>query len=243
MDPTPTPWRSLEDAPDRTSPVEAAGTNQPRFPRSAVLAGGGAVLLAVAAFLLAFNTGAGGTVLVDSPGSQTIGASEAGPTSAPGDGALGPVIGGPPLVVEVVGAVDRPGVYRLPTGARIGDLIDAAGGFGPRVDTDRAERELNLAAPLHDGDQIRVPSRDDPTASPGHPAGAAGSGDGGPALVDLNHATAAELDALPGIGPVTAAKIIASRDEQPFAGVDDLRSRKLVGQKTFADLRDLVAVP
>lgn len=207
-----------------------------------MLAGGGAVLLAFASFMLAFNTGQGGTVLVDAAGSQAIEGSGPGPTIAPVDGTLGSVDGRPPLVVEVVGAVARPGVYRLPTGARIGDLIDAAGGFGPRVDTDRAERELNLAALLHDGDQVRVPSRDDPSASPGHAATAAGSGGGGPAPVDLNRATAGELDALPGIGPVTAAKIIASRDEQPFASVDDLRSRKLVGEKTFANLRDLVAV-
>jgi competence protein ComEA len=89
---------------------------------------------------------------------------------------------------------------------------------------------------------VRVPSRDDPTAATAPPNGGSGGGGGGPTPVDLNRATAAELDALPGIGPVTAAKIIASREDQAFASVDDLRARKLVGEKTFASLKGLVAV-
>ena len=157
-----------------------------------------------------------------------------------------PPAAGTLLVVEIVGAVDNPGVFRLPAGARVGDLVAAAGGYGPRVDADRAGRELNLAAPLRDGDQIRVPSRDD--AAPTRPDrgdgrhGAEGSGRSPGARSTSTGRPQSELDTLPGIGPVTAAKIIASRDEQPFTAVDDLRTRKLVGEKTFESLKDLVTV-
>jgi len=131
-------------------------------------------------------------------------------------------------------------VYHLPSGARIGDAITAAGGFGPRVAANRVSAELNLAAPLLDGDRVLVPSRDD-ASPPGGTSGGTGTR-ASPGLVDLNRATEAELDALPGIGPVTAAKIVASRRETPFRSVDELRSRGLVGQKTFDKLRPLITV-
>lgn len=244
MDPTSTPWRALEDTPAPV-PAVAESRGPAGVPRSALIMGGSAVLLAAAAFLLAFGSGAGGTVVDDIATSSSIGSVAIPATS---ETVLGSVDGASGLVVEVVGAVVKPGVYRLPAGARIGDLIDAAGGYGPRVDTDLAGHQLNLAAPLHDGDQVRVPSRDDRVAASARPAtaGSGGSGGGssggGSSLVDLNRATATELDALPGIGPVTAAKIIAAREEQPFASVDDLRTRKLVGEKTFANLKGLVTV-
>ena len=186
MDPSSTPWRALEDAPAGTSADREPAATPAGVPRSAVLAGTGAVLLAIAAFLLAFSSGTGGTAGADTGTPQQIEAPAAGSSGAPSDGLPGLVDGATLLVVEVGGAVDKPGVYRLPAGARIGDLIDAAGGYGPRVDTDRAGRELNLAAPLRDGDQVRVPSRDDAAAA-GRPSQAAPPGSGGdPALVDLN---------------------------------------------------------
>jgi competence protein ComEA len=119
------------------------------------------------------------------------------------------------------------------------------------VDVDRVGQELNLAETLTDGQQVRVPSRDDPATASGGGAsgnaagtGGSGSGSGGGAagLVNLNSATQAELEALPGIGPVTATKIIAAREETPFRSVDELRDRGLVGEKTFGQLQALVSV-
>ncbi|HEX5148487.1 MAG TPA: ComEA family DNA-binding protein [Candidatus Limnocylindrales bacterium] len=238
MDPTAPPWRALEDPTERRTGDAAGPMRSSGLPRSALAIAGAAVLLALLAFLLAFGTSAGGTVVVD--GGAPLG-------SVVGEGSVGPVDAvsvGAELVVEVVGAIEQPGVYRLAQGSRVGDLVDAAGGYGARVDTSRASHELNLAAPLHDGDQIRVPSRDDATdGRSGTAAGAGpgtGSGETGP--LDLNRATSAELEALPGIGPVTAGKILSSREEQPFAAVEDLRTRKLLGEKTFEKLKDLVTV-
>ena len=104
---------------------------------------------------------------------------------------------------------------------------------------DRVGTQLNLAALLEDGSRIVVPSRDDVTVDGTTAPGGTAAGD---RLVDLNHATAEELDSLPGIGPVTADKIIAAREEAPFRTVDELRERGLVGEKTFEKLRPLVAV-
>ena len=101
---------------------------------------------------------------------------------------------------------------------------------------------LGTAALLRDGDQVVVPSRDDP-APGGGSGGSVGAGAShAPGPVDLNRATASELDALPGIGPVTANKIIAARDERPFTTVDDLRTRKILGAAAFAKIKDLVVV-
>jgi competence protein ComEA len=198
-----------------------------------------AVVCGIGAFVLAASGGSG-TVRIEggSPIAVTAsgGAGASSTSVAPSGGAL---------VVEIVGAVRHPGVYRLTPGARVGDLVEAAGGYGPRVDTEGAAATLNLAAQLHDGQQIRVPSRDDrdPASVAGGGQGTSGQGTSGPAaLVDLNHATQAELEALPGIGPATAGKIIAAREEAPFGAVEELRSRGVLGEKTFEKLRELVTV-
>jgi competence protein ComEA len=212
--------------------------------RGAALAALGITALLVAA-VAAFLIVAGprqGTLVLDGDAAGPAGAGARVGSFAP-DAAL---VAGQGLVIDVAGAVLRPGVYHLPAGSRVADAIAAAGGFGPRVDA-LAAQALNLAAPLTDGIQVRVPSRDDAAGrgagNPGTGSGAASGSNaasGGP--VDLNTATSAELDALPGIGPVTAGKIIASREERPFSAVDDLKTRKLVGTSTFAKLAGLVTV-
>jgi len=231
MDQSASPWRVLEDGAERAREAPAPSANR-RVVALLGLTVAGA--LAVVAFVLAASGGGGG---VSVAGVALTGGSARPGTSADGAGATTTAV----LVVEVVGAVERPGVYRLPGGSRVGDALSAAGGYGPRVDAGRATQELNLAAPLADGGQVRVPSRDDPPSGPSTPGGSAGepAPDG---LIDVNHATAAELESLPGIGPVTAAKIIAAREEQPFAAVDELRTRKVVGAATFEKIRELVTV-
>jgi len=159
--------------------------------------------------------------------------------------------------VEISGGVAQPGVISLPKGSRLIDGVSAAGGWGERVDPLRVELCLNLAAPLEDGSAIRVPTRDDrlllgltgvecgPLYSTAAEIVAAPTGGGAETgatggKIDLNKATAEQLDTLPGIGPVTAAKIIASRAESPFIIVDDLRARGLISERVLVEIRALV---
>ena len=143
------------------------------------------------------------------------------------------------LVVHVVGDVQRPGLYRLRDGARIADAVRRAG--GARRSADLAA--LNLAAPLVDGIQILVPSRaaPEPGAASSSGGGVAGGAAAGVAAVSLSSATVEELDELPGVGPITAQKIVDYRAEHgPFASVDDLDAVPGIGPTRIEQLRDLV---
>jgi len=135
------------------------------------------------------------------------------------------------LVVDVAGAVMRPGLVRLRLGDRVGDAIAAAGGFSPRVDLAETGRSLNLAETLADGAKVVVSELGT------QPMVGAAAEDG---LVDLNSADQAALEGLPGIGPVTAAKIIEAREQQRFGSIDELRTRDVVGEAVFEDIQGLV---
>jgi competence protein ComEA len=140
----------------------------------------------------------------------------------------------PALVVHVVGQVRRPGLYRLRDGARIADAVRRAG--GARRGADLAA--LNLAAPLVDGIQVLVPAR--AAAGAVSPA-ATRPDDGAVGPVSLSSATVEELDELPGIGPITAEKIVDYRSEHgPFGSVDDLDAVPGIGPARLEQLRELV---
>jgi len=163
------------------------------------------------------------------------------------------------VVVHAAGAVAQPGVYVLDPGARVDDLVQAAGGLAPDADAGR----INLAAPLSDGARVYVPRLGeagapavvgaDPGAPPDGGAGptegatspgSTGSADGAPAaLVDLNTATEAELEELPGVGPAIAAAIVAFRQENGgFATVEDLLDVRGIGEARLDEIRPLVTV-
>lgn len=136
------------------------------------------------------------------------------------------------VVVHVSGRVREPGVYTIPAGSRVIDALTAAGGPTPEALVD----EINLAAVVVDGSLIRLPGPGDPPVA--DPAGSTGSATpAGP--VDLNHASAQELQRLPGVGPSTAAAIVAYRTEHgPFAAVEDLLEVRGIGPAKLEALRD-----
>lgn len=141
----------------------------------------------------------------------------------------------PTIVAHAAGAVARPGLYTLPTGSRVGDLLAMAGGPTPDADVDR----VNLAAKLVDGSQIYVPQVGEVP-----PAGVGGaSGDAAAGPLDLNTATLEQLDRLPGIGPATAEAIVETRARLGgFRTVDDLLEVRGIGPAKLDAIRDLVTV-
>ncbi|MBD8659328.1 helix-hairpin-helix domain-containing protein [Frigoribacterium sp. CFBP 8754] len=198
--------------------------------------------------------GAGETAITtaSSPGGSFD--DEAG-TAATGAGAGSGTAGS--VFVHVHGHVARPGLYEVPAGARVVDVVAAAGGFAEGAD----EAGVNLARPVVDGEQLRVPGVGevvDGSGAGGAVGGGASGGGGGAAggggasgagggagggLVDLNRADATALQALPGVGPATSAAIVEWREGSGgFRSVDDLLEVPGIGEKTLESLRPLVTV-
>jgi len=158
-----------------------------------------------------------------------------------------PTVSEAPLRVHVTGAVVRPGVYCLSPDSRLVDAVEAAGGMAPDADEER----INLADRLVDGQQVYVPRRGvtiPPSPTPGSPSAGASSRAGGVSVaaagvVNINTASAAELETLPGIGPSLAQRIIEHREAHgPFAdpaGIMDVRG---IGEATFSKIADRIVV-
>lgn len=141
------------------------------------------------------------------------------------------------ISVDIAGAVNNPGVYQLKEGSRIEEAISTAGGFAESANREYISKYLNLAQKLSDGSKIYVPFAGDPA-----PVGAVQGVVAGTQVqsqVNINTATQAELEALPGIGSVTASKIISDR---PYQKIEDLLDKKIVSKSTFEKIKDSIVV-
>ncbi|MDH6215639.1 competence protein ComEA [Streptomyces pseudovenezuelae] len=214
------------------------------------------VLLVVAAVFAVQHFWTGRTESVRAPevvrAGAPFGAGRAGGESAPpgsagvaGSAGVSNTAGvagaaGAEIVVDVSGKVREPGIHRLPAGSRVADALRAAGGVRPGTSTDG----LNRARFLVDGEQVVVGGpavAAAPGVVPGAAGGSVGSGAGPAAPVALNTATVDQLDTLPGVGPVLAQHIIDYRTQHGgFRSVDELREVNGIGDRRFADLRNLV---
>jgi competence protein ComEA len=190
------------------------------FPLSRRRALAGALLLVAALFVAGrYLAGAGASSGGGRPVEQPLEAVEAAAPAA--------------LVVHVVGAVRRPGLYRLREGSRIADAVARAGGATRRADVSL----VNLAAPVSDGTQVVVPRRAPPIPAGGATAAAAPAGP-----LHLNTATLEQLDELPGVGPSTAQKILDFREQHgAFTSVDELDAVPGIGPARLEQLREVAA--
>lgn len=139
------------------------------------------------------------------------------------------------LIVDVEGAVVRPGIFRLPGGSRVDDAIAAAGGFTAYADADAISRSVNRAAKLTDGAKLYIPVIGEQAAGADQTSAASGL----PATTNINSATQYELEALSGVGPVTAEKIIAGR---PYMRIEELIEKKVIGRSLFEKLKDQLSL-
>jgi competence protein ComEA len=210
-----------------------------RSDRILVAAGGAAVVLAaVAVFILLAPTAAPSSAPT---GDQGVGMLVGTPSAVPPDASSAPGSSDGTIFVDVEGAVAEPGIRELPAGSRVADAIAAAGGYATEADLEAAAA-INLAQPLSDGEQVRVPAVGDvpsgqPSTEPASAGAGAAAGGGASGLVDLNTATPEELEALPGIGPVTVQKIVAARQEQPFTSLEDAVARGVIHRGQLEDIQ------
>lgn len=139
------------------------------------------------------------------------------------------------LTIDVEGAVINPGIYKLPIEARVNDALVAASGFADDADADWVEKNLNLAEKVLDGSKIYIPKK----GESGSEVTQLTSGASSTTLLNINTASSKDLEGLPGIGPVTAGKII---DGRPYAQVTDLSARKIVSSNVYSKIKDMVTV-
>ena len=140
------------------------------------------------------------------------------------------------ITIDIEGAVQKPGVYKLPFDSRIQDALIAAGGLAKDADRERIVKGLNLAARLTDGGKLYIAFLGE--SDGGQSLSFAGSAPGDQSnLININSASISELDTLPGIGKTTAEKIINSR---PYASVTDLIDKKIIGKKVFTDIESKI---
>jgi competence protein ComEA len=214
----------------RLVPVSWRGARlDPGRPGALVLA----LVAAAAAVVAAFG------VWLERPQAAPVASLPAVAVDQPQPAAAAPEAG--PLVVSVSGKVARPGLVEVPDGARVADVLDAAGGALPGTDL----TGLNLARKVGDGEQVAVgvpvASEAPSVAAGGDAPAASGAAPAGP--VDLNAATVQQLDALPGVGPVMAQRILDWRTRNGrFTRVEQLRDVEGIGERRFAQLRELVTV-
>lgn len=135
------------------------------------------------------------------------------------------------VVVDVEGAIVNPGVYKIPSNSRLVDALAAAGGLSEDADRDYVQKNINLAKKVADGLKIYVPRTGEEVLSQ------TASDSNGP-VMNINSASQSELEALPGIGAVTAQKIIEGR---PYSNISDLINKKVVGQAVFEKIKDKIA--
>ncbi len=143
------------------------------------------------------------------------------------------------LRIHVTGAVRHPAVYRLPTGSIVQDALDAAG--GPTADADT--EHINLAVELHDQQQVYIPRQGENNPPPVLSGGSGAGESTSSALININTASATELESLPRIGPATAQKIIAYREANgPFQTIEDIQNVPGIGPATFEGFKDMITV-